>query len=39
MPYEVLAKKEGWKQIPINGKVETDMSKFPKELQVRELPK
>ncbi len=27
------------KQIPINGKVETDMNKFPKELQVRELPK
>ncbi len=27
------------KQIEIDGKVETDMAKFPKELQVRELPK
>ena len=27
------------KQIEIDGKVETDMDKFPKELQVRELPK
>lgn len=27
------------KQIEIDGKVETDVTKFPKELQVRELPK
>ena len=27
------------KQIEIDGKVETDMAKFPEELQVRELPK
>ena len=27
------------KQISVNGKVETDMSKFPKNLQIREWPK